>query len=127
MKYFTKRVRHHSIEGIVKKLTSDLHNQGFVVLSDIDMRMEMSSKYSIDIMPYHIVAIFNQSYFHELYKCDDNVGLVFPSNIIIKQVDDTLEVVSIDPETFRLSQQNDKIDKMASAVHGKLLMVLDRL
>ena len=127
MKYFIKHVRDHSMEEFLSKLTLGLQSQGFIVLSEVDMKKEMSTKLSVDIKPYHILGIFNQSYFYELYKCDDNVGLVFPSNIIIKQVNEIFEVVSIDPETFRLSQQNDVIDKMASAIHCKLRAVLESL
>lgn len=125
MKYITRYVKDFTLEEIVEKLTNALKNEGFIVLAKIDLKVTLAEKVSVEIKPYKILCIINPGCFYELLKCENNVGLVFPSNIIIKQLHNQIEIASIDPETFRLSLSNDKIDKMASAIQCKLRTVLE--
>jgi uncharacterized protein (DUF302 family) len=125
MKYIISYVKGFAFEVVVEKLTNALKNEGFIILTNIDVKATLAEEISVNIKPYQILCIINHVYFYELLKCEDNIGLVFPSHIIVKQHQNQIEIVSVDPETYKLSLNNDIIDKMASAIHYKLRFVLD--
>ena len=70
---------------------------GFGVLTEIDVRATMKKKLDIDMPPYRILGACNPQMAHKAIGMEPRVGAMLPCNVILRQLDDDVEISAIDP------------------------------
>jgi len=81
---------------VVEALTA----QGFGVLTEIDVQRTFKQKIDVDFKPYLILGACNPRFAHRALLADDDIGLLLPCNVVIKQESDGVEVSILDPEVM---------------------------
>ncbi len=124
---FTK-VLNTSYEDAVSKITDALKEEGFGVLTEIDVKATLKKKLGVDFRKYVILGACNPPYAHRTLQADLDVGLLLPCNVIVYETDDKKAYVSaINPVSALEVIKNEDLRKIASEVSEKLKKVMDKV
>jgi len=117
-----------SYENAVSKITDALKEEGFGVLTEIDVKATLKKKLGVDFRKYVILGACNPPYAHRTLQADLNVGLLLPCNVIVYETDDKKAYVSaINPVSALEVIKNEELRKIANEVSEKLKRVVDKV
>ncbi len=117
-----------SYEDAVSKVTDALKDEGFGVLTEIDVKGTLKKKLGVDFRKYVILGACNPPYAHRTLEVDLDVGLLLPCNVIVYERDDGKTCVSaINPISALEVIKNEDLRKIAEEVSEKLKKVVDKL
>lgn len=113
---------------IVEKVRRSLKEQGFGVITEVDMDKKLNEKLNTEVKPYKILGACNPGYAFKTLQIDDNIGVFLPCKVIIKQLEgNNVEVVSINPAEMMRMMNNEELTKVAEEVSIKLKAVVEGL
>ena len=106
-----------------------LKDQGFGVLTEIDVKATMKAKLDADFRPYVILGACNPPLAHRALTADLGIGLLLPCNVVVyDNLDGTSTVEAMDPEAaLGLVADNRAIADVAREAGGRLRQALDTL
>lgn len=114
-------------EQAIEKVTSALKEEGFGVLTEIDVQATLKQKLDVDFRKYMILGACNPSLAHEALKVENEIGLLLPCNVIVYE-DDGKSVVSIvDPVSMFGVVKNPDLDSVAEEARARLQRVIKSL
>ena len=87
-----------NLEEVKEKVLQALIAQGFGVVTEIDMQKTLKQKLEVDFKPYLILGACNPRFAYRALSADDDIGLLLPCNVVLKQAGDGTEVSIQDPE-----------------------------
>lgn len=117
-----------SYEDAVSKVTDALREEGFGVLTEIDVKSTLKKKLGVDFRKYVILGACNPPYAHRTLQADLDVGLLLPCNVIVYETDDKKAYVSaFNPVSALEVIKSEELRKIAEEVSGKLKRVLDKV
>ncbi len=86
-----------SFDEVKAKVTEALKAKGFGILTEIDVQRTLKNKIGVDYKPYQILGACNPNFAHRALSVDDNIGLLLPCNVVLKQEQDGIDVSIQDP------------------------------
>ena len=105
-----------------------LKQEGFGVLTDIDVAATMKAKLGEDFRPYRILGACNPQLAHRALLLEDKIGTMLPCNVIVQQhKGGGVEVSAIDPVASMQAIKNPGLAEVADEVQAKLKRVVDSL
>jgi uncharacterized protein (DUF302 family) len=117
-----------SYEDAVSRVTNALKEEGFGVLTEIDVKATLKKKLGADFRKYVILGACNPPYAHKTLQADLDVGLLLPCNVIVYETDDRKACVSaLNPISALEIIKNDEIGKIAEEVSAKLKSVIAKV
>lgn len=99
-----------TLEEIKPRVIESLKEQGFGVLTEIDVQQTMKRKLGVDYKPYLILGACNPKFAHRALTADEGIGLLLPCNVVLRQDDDGVFVSIQDPEVM-FSVVDDELKK----------------
>ncbi len=125
--YFTKTLD-SSFDDTVEKVKAALQQEGFGVLTEIDVKATLKKKLDIDFRPYLILGACNPTLAHKALTAEDKIGVMLPCNVIVQETKDgRIEVAAVDPVASMTAVENPDLGGIAEAVRGKLQSVIASL
>lgn len=125
--YFAQRLR-SSFDDAVAKTTAALKEEGFGIITEIDVKETLKRKLDVDFRRYKILGACNPKLAHEALKLEDKVGTMLPCNVIVQELDSgQVEVATIDPVASMQAIGNPELERKAQIVRQKLRQVIERL
>lgn len=107
---------------------SALTEQGFGVLTEIDLAATLKVKLDADIPAQVILGVCNPPSAFEALRAEESIGLLLPCNVVVRSVgQDTTMVEAIDPATMHVITGNDALEPMAARVDCMLRAALASL
>lgn len=105
-----------------------LKEEGFGVLTTIDVQSTLKKKLDVDFRKYVILGACNPPYAFQALQADLDVGLLLPCNVIIYETDDNKVFVSaMNPVSVLGVIQNEKLRIIAEEVSTKLQEVMEKV
>lgn len=126
--YFATTVEGESIDAVTETVVAALKQEGFGVLTEIDVRATMKKKLDVDFREYRILGACNPQLAHRALEAEDKIGTMLPCNVIVQQLGERrFEVAAIDPAASMQAVDNPALGGLASEVGGKLRKVVASL
>lgn len=116
-------------DATIERTRAALKEQGFGVLTEIDVKATMKAKLDADFRPYVILGACNPPLAHRALSADLGIGLLLPCNVVVyDNLDGTTTVEAMDPEAaLGLVGDNPAIAEVAREASGRLHQALDAL
>jgi len=125
--YFSKTVS-GNFDKVIEKVIALLKNEGFGVLTEIDIRDTFKKKLNVDFKEYTILGACNPAFAYKALTAENKIGTLLPCNIVVQQVeDDLIEVAAIDPIESMQAVINKELVPIAQDVSKKLEEIIHNL
>lgn len=105
---------------IEARVRAALGEQGFGVLTEIDVSATMKAKLGEDLPPYMILGACNPKMAFRAIELEPRVGAMLPCNVIVRAVEGGVEVSAIDPVASMQAIENDTLTSVAGEVRDRL-------
>jgi|TARA_R110002096_G_scaffold68790_7_gene165704 uncharacterized protein (DUF302 family) len=129
MKYYmNKTLEAQSFSGVKEKVTAALKEQGFGVLTEIDIQATMKKKLDKDYLPTLILGACNPGFADKVLTIDPNMSAMLPCNVTIRELENgKIEVSAIDPEAAMVPVGKEEIKPLAKEVKEKLAKAIEAI
>lgn len=115
-------------ELAVDKVTAALKEEGFGVLTEIDIQATLKKKLDVDFQKYIILGACNPVLANQALNAELEIGLLLPCNVIVYETSAGQTMVSIvDPHIMLGVVNNADLNHVADEARGRLQRVLDNL
>lgn len=112
----------------VDKVTAALKQEGFGILSDIDIQKAMKDKLGVEMAPYRILGACNPPLAHGALQAEPEIGLLLPCNVTVRELPDgKVGVGFLDPQLMVQLTANPAMGKVADEAGQRLARARDAL
>ena len=102
-----------SVDGVLPRVRSALKEQGFGVLTEIDVKATLKEKLGADVEPYVILGACNPGLAHRALQAEPDIGLLLPCNVIVRTHGDRVVVSAMDPSLMSEITENPELPGIA--------------
>lgn len=128
MSFYLAKTLRVPFDAAIEKVVAALKEEGFGVLTDIDVSATMKTKLGVEWRPYRILGACNPSLAHRALQAEDKIGTMLPCNVIVQDLGSgEVEVAAIDPAVSMNHIGKPALTELAATVRTKLEAVLARL
>ena len=115
-------------DTVVSKVRAALAEQGFGVLTEIDVQATMKAKLDADIAPQVILGACRPPLALAALQAEPSIGLLLPGNVVVRALSQTTTVVeAADPQTMVSMTNNPALQGVADDAAQRLTAALDSL
>ena len=128
MSYHNSKIVNYTFEDAITKVTAELKNEGFGILSEIDVQETLKKKLDVDFRKYKILGACNPPNAYKALQAEENIGVLLPCNIVVQEKDDgKIQVSAVNPMESMQAVGNESLGEVAMDVSTKLKKVIDAL
>lgn len=127
MSYYFATRTHLAFDDAVARVTERLKEEGFGVLTEIDVRDTLRKKLGVEFRNYRILGACNPPFAYQALTAEDKIGTMLPCNVIVQDSDDGVEVAAIDPVASMQAVRNERLAEVAGEVRTRLRRVIEGL
>jgi uncharacterized protein (DUF302 family) len=128
MSYYFSKIINESFDRAIVKVVLSLKNEGFGVLTEIDVKETLKKKLDVDFQKYRILGACNPSFAYKALKAEDKIGTMLPCNVIVQEIaEGEVEIAAVDPVASMKAVENPALLEIANQVQEKLRKVIESL
>jgi uncharacterized protein (DUF302 family) len=124
--YFSKTLE-ISFDESIDRVTAALKDEGFGILTEIDVKATLKKKLDVDFKPYRILGACNPPFAYKALQSEDKIGSMLPCNVVVIQQESGVEVSAIDPLASMQAVDNDALGEIAGEIQSRLRRVIESL
>lgn len=125
MKYYLAKTVGLTYEQAITAVTEKLKEEGFGVLTEIDVAATLKKKIDVDVPRYIILGACNPKLAHKALTAENQVGVLLPCNVVVQEhKDGRVEVSAMDPVGAMAMIGNPTLTEIATDVKARLERVL---
>ena len=122
---YTRDVR-LSFDEAEERIRAGLEQQGFGVLTEIDVKATLKKKLDVEFYPYKILGACHPPSAYQALSTVPEIGLLLPCNVVISQNDDgTIHVSAIDASLLLGVVERPELEEVARDVNDRLKKAID--
>lgn len=127
MYQFSTQVR-GDMDDVVLQVTEALKEEGFGVLTEIDIQATLKKKLGVEKPPYKILGACNPAFANQALEAEPDIGLLLPCNVVVREGEDGTVIVSfMDPESVLTLVNREDVAILAKGVRASLIRVRQAL
>ncbi len=128
MSYYFSKIINESFDKAIMKVVLSLKNEGFGVLTEIDVKETLKKKLDVDFQKYRILGACNPAFAYKALKAEDKIGTMLPCNVIVQEISEgEVEIAAVDPVASMKAVENPALFEIANQVQEKLRKVIESL
>lgn len=125
--YYSKKVQ-ADFEEVVSRVTQALKEEGFGILTQIDVKDTLKKKLDVEFRNYRILGACNPPFAYQALQAEDKVGTMLPCNVIVQEtLQGEIEIAAIDPSASMQAIDNPELQKIATIIGQKLQSVIQNV
>lgn len=128
MDYYFNKTLGVPFDESVERARAALAQEGFGVLTEIDVKLTLKKKLDVDFRPYKILGACHPESAHRALQAEDKIGLMLPCNVVVQEhAPGEVEVSAVDPVASMAAVDNPALRTVAEGVRAKLRTVIENL
>jgi uncharacterized protein (DUF302 family) len=128
MAYYFSKTLPVGFDEAVRRTTEALKQQGFGIITEINVKETFKKKLGIDFRNYRILGACNPTLAHEALNLEDKIGTMLPCNVVVQDAPDgATEIAAIDPVASMLAIENPLLKQAAERVRESLEKIIASL
>jgi uncharacterized protein (DUF302 family) len=128
MNYGYKIKVNQTFEQTEQKLRHALTEEGFGVITEIDVKNIFSNKLNIDFKKYKILGVCEPHTAFKALSIDEQIGLLLPCNVVIWENDDkSTSIAAIDARVQLAITEISELTSNADQINQRLKAVVDKI
>ena len=126
--YFSKSLVNVTFDEAIQKVTESLKEEGFGILTEIDIKATLKKKLDVDFYNYKILGACNPPFAYKALLAEDKIGAMLPCNVIVQEKEaGQVEVSAVDPVASMQAIENDELIDIANEIRARLQKVIKAL
>lgn len=115
-------------DAVVEAVRAALNEQGFGILTEIDLKATLKIKLDVDVAPQVILGACRPALAYEALTAEPSIAAVLPCNVVVRAVDDATTIVeAFDPDAMMGLADNDALRTVAADAKQRLTAALAAL
>lgn len=128
MTYYFAKTIHSAFEEAIQQVTERLKEEGFGIITQMDVKQTLKTKIGVDFRDYRILGACNPQLAYEALQIEEKVGTMLPCNVIVQDLGGgQTEIAAIDPVASMAAIDNPQLKQAAEQVRQKLRRVIEAL
>lgn len=111
----------------VTRTREALAEQGFGILTEIDVQATMREKRDVEMEPYVILGACNPDLAHQALELDRTIGVLLPCNVVVRSTGDGSTVQVLDPQMMSAVTELPQLQPIADEAGRRLQAAMDTL
>jgi uncharacterized protein (DUF302 family) len=122
--YYSKTVR-AGFEETVARIKQALKDEGFGILTEIDVKDTLKKKLDVEFRNYRILGACNPPFAYKALQAEDKIGTMLPCNVVVQETaDGDVELAAIDPVASMQAIGNPDLREIAETIGQKLKKII---
>jgi uncharacterized protein (DUF302 family) len=114
-------------DDTVEAVREALGEQGFGVLTEIDIKATLKKKLDVDVPAQVILGACQPPLAHAALQAEPSIGLLLPCNVVVRETADGTVVEAVDPQTMVAMTDNERLQPVADEAKERLEKALASL
>ena len=127
MRYGTQVTLEEPFGQAVARVRAALADQGFGVLTEIDVTATLKAKLGEQIEDYMILGACNPQFAHQALAVDRSIGMLLPCNVVVRAAAEGTLVEALDPQVMVTLTGRPELKPVADEVSRRLAAALAEL
>lgn len=126
--YISTTLKNTTFKDAIEKTTAALKEEGFGVLTEIDLKATLKKKLDADFYNYTILGACNPQMAYQALQAENKIGMMLPCNVIVQEREPgIIEVSAVDPAASMMAVENDSLGEIAKDVQKRLTKVIQSI
>src|SRR5690606_21046787 len=126
--YISTTLKNITFKEAIEKTTAALKEEGFGVLTEIDIKATLKKKLEAEFYNYTILGACNPSMAYQALQAEDKIGTMLPCNVIVQEREPgIIEVSAVNPAGSMMAVENNSLATIAKEVQMKLTKVIQNI
>lgn len=116
-----------SFEDAIQRVTEALSEEGFGILSDIDVAATLKKKLDVEIPAYRILGACNPTLAHKAIKADPRIGALLPCNVVVQESSTGISIDIASPAAMLKVAESPELEPLMQDAEQRLRRVLEAI
>lgn len=116
-----------SYDDAIARVTALLAEEGFGVLTEIDVKATIKKKLDMDVRPYKILGACNPTFAHRALGIEPHVGVFLPCNVIVWDEGTHRVVTAMEPQLMSQIVPSPELLEVAHEVSTRIHRVIEKV
>lgn len=103
-----------------QEIREALAEEGFGILTEIDVAVTLKNKLDLDVAPYRILGACNPQLAYQALSVEQNIGLLLPCNVVVYESGSGSVIQVLDPDLMASLTGNPELQIIADDARGRL-------
>ena len=128
MSYYFATTTDLGFDEAIEHVTAALKEEGFGILTEIDVAATFKKKLDVDVPAYRILGACNPHFAYQALQAEDKIGTMLPCNVIVRDAGSgQVEIAAVNPIASMQAVDNEDLGEIAQEVRDRLQKVIDQI
>ncbi len=112
---------------VVERVRSTLADEGFGVLTTIDVAATLHEKLGAEVDPYVILGACNPHLASRGLDLEPDLGVLLPCNVVVREADGVTHVAAMEPQAALELAGNESLEPLAREAQERITRAVERI